>query len=34
MINDFGSSELNEIYNDLDTKTKKEIYELSKIEFK
>ena len=34
MINDFGSSELNEIYNDLDTKTKKEIDELSKIEFK
>ena len=34
MINDFGSTELNEIYNDLDPKTKKEIDELSKIEFK
>ena len=34
MINDFGSSKLNEIYNDLDPKTKKEIDELSRIEFK
>jgi hypothetical protein len=33
-MTDFESRELNEIYNGLDAKTKKEIDELSKIEFK
>ena len=32
--NDFGNAELNKIYNDLDPKTKKEIDDLSKLEFK
>lgn len=34
IIVDFGSDELNNIYNDLDTKTKQEIDALPKIEFK
>lgn len=34
MTNDFGSSEINKIYNDLDDKTKQEIDLLPKLEFK
>ena len=34
MVFDFGSIELNKIYNELDDKTKKEIDELAKLEFK
>jgi hypothetical protein len=34
MVNDFGSMELNKIYNDLDDKTKEEIDVLQKNEFK
>jgi hypothetical protein len=34
MSNDFGTNELNNIYNELDDKTKKEVDELAKKEFK